>query len=140
MPSNTPAPQVGVVASITPSPISPAVPADGDSAVSPGAYVNVTPVELALMLEEKDFMLINTHAPYGYEIESTDAHIPVDPAGRWLERYPQDRATKIVLYCRSARWSAIAARGLADAGYTNLWHLEGGMRAWHAAGLPLVGN
>ncbi len=102
--------------------------------------MNVTPTELALMLEEKDFLLINTHAPYGYEIESTDAHIPVDRAGRWLELYPEDRASKIVLYCRSARWSAIAARELLDAGYTNLWHLEGGMRAWSAAGLPLVGN
>jgi len=108
--------------------------------IGPAGYVNITPAELASMLEEKDFLLINTHVPYGYEIESTDAHIPVDQAGRWLQRYPADRSTKIVLYCRSARWSAIAARELVAAGYTNLWHLQGGMRAWHAAGFPLVGN
>ncbi len=108
--------------------------------IGPAGYVNITPAELASMLEEKDFLLINTHVPYGYEIESTDAHIPVDQAGHWLQLYPEDRSTKIVLYCRSARWSAIAARELVAAGYTNLWHLAGGMRAWHAAGFPLVSN
>lgn len=108
--------------------------------VGPAGYVNINAAELASMLDEKDFLLVNTHTPYGYEIAGTDAHIPVDESGRWLDRYPEDRSTKIVLYCRSARWSAIAARELVEAGYTNLCHLEGGMRAWHAAGFPLVGN
>jgi|GEM_PF-4235330 len=59
-------------------------------------------------------------------------------AGLWLRYYPDDRTTKIVLYCRSAHWSAIAAQTLVAAGYTNVWHLDGGMVAWDAAGLPLV--
>ncbi len=108
--------------------------------VGPAGYVNIDAAELASMLDEKDLLLINTHTPYGYEIAGTDAHIPVDESGRWLDRYPEERSTKIVLYCRSARWSAIAARELVEAGYTNLWHLEGGMRSWSAAGFPLVGN
>jgi len=101
-------------------------------------YTNIAPLELAAMLEEKDFLLINTHAPYGFEIEPTDAHIPLDEEGQWLRRYPDDKTTKIVLYCRSAHWSTLAAQELVAAGYTNVWHLDGGMVAWDAAGLPLV--
>lgn len=99
---------------------------------------HIGPSQLAQMLEEKDFLLINTHAPYGFQIEQTDAHIPIDDEGRWLSRYPEDRTAKIVLYCRSGKWSTVAAEHLAASGYTNLWHLDGGMVAWHAEGLPLV--
>ena len=89
------------------------------------------------MLDAKDFVLINTHAPYGVEIAGTDDHIPMDSDGAWLARYPGDRDAKIVLYCRSGRWSTLAARELVKAGYRDIWHLDGGMVAWEAAGLPL---
>ena len=39
-----------------------------------GAYTNLTPAELMVLLENKDFLLVNTHAPYGYKIAQTDAH------------------------------------------------------------------
>ena len=105
--------------------------------VGSGAYTNLTPAELAVLLANKDFLLVNTHAPYGYEIAQTDAHIPVDGEGRWLREYPADRSAMVVLYCRSGRWSSLAARQLVVAGYENVWHLNGGMVAWSAAGLPL---
>jgi rhodanese-related sulfurtransferase len=92
------------------------------------------------MLQHKDFLLINTHAPYEVEIAGTDAHIPVDAGGAWLARYPSERTAKIVLYCRSGRWSTLTARELAAAGYRNIWHLDGGMVAWDAAGFPLQGH
>jgi phage shock protein E len=107
---------------------------------SDDGYVHITPSQLALMLEDKDFLLVNTHTPYGYEIEHTDAHIPLDDEGQWLRHYPADRAAKIVLYCRSGTRSVTAAEELAAAGYTNLYHLDGGMVAWHADGLPLQNN
>jgi rhodanese-related sulfurtransferase len=103
-----------------------------------GGYVHIGPEELAAMLSNKDLFLVNTHAPYGYEIEGTDASIPVDEGGRWLSYYPTDHGAKIVLYCRSGQWSTVAARALVDAGYENVWHLDGGMVAWDRAGLPLV--
>jgi rhodanese-related sulfurtransferase len=101
-------------------------------------YRNIVPAQLHEMLQSKDFLLVNTHAPYGVEIAQTDAHIPIDSDGRWLATYPTDKSAKIVLYCRSGQWSSRAARELVKAGYTQVWHLDGGMVAWHAAGLPLV--
>ena len=109
----------------------------GPVQVPGGQYINVSSAEMWAMLQHKDFLLINTHAPYEVEIAPTDAHIPVDAQGQWLARYPADKTTPIVLYCRSARWSNIAARELVKAGYVNVWHLHGGMLAWNAAGYPL---
>ena len=130
-------------ADVTPVPSTPTVTSTAESVGESigehvNGYTNIAPSELAAMLEEKNFLLINTHAPYGFEIEHTDAHIPLDEEGQWLRHYPDDKTTKIVLYCRSAHWSTIAAQELVAAGYTNVWHLDGGMVAWDAAGLPLV--
>ena len=102
-----------------------------------GGYWHLAPPELEAMLRDKDFMLINTHAPYEVEIAGTDAHIPMDASGEWLGKYPTDRSAKVVLYCRSGRWSTLAARELVVAGYRNIYHLDGGMVAWGAAGFPL---
>jgi len=45
---------------------------------------------------------------------------------------------EVVFYCRSGRRSAIAAERLAQAIGRPARHLEGGIKAWQAAGLPLA--
>lgn len=51
-------------------------------------------------------------------------------AGRGLERVPRDRS--VVLVCRSAVRSEVAARALRAAGYADVAHLAGGALAWAA--------
>jgi rhodanese-related sulfurtransferase len=108
--------------------------------VEGGSYNNVTPMQLAAMLKQKDFFFVNVHIPYEGEIESTDAQIPYDQTAQQLSQYPSDKVAKIVLYCRSGRMSSIAAKELVKAGYTNVWNLDGGMAAWETQGLPLKGQ
>ena len=90
------------------------------------------------MLEQKDFVLINTHVPYEGEIEQTDLFLPYDRAAELVDQLPGDKAAKIVVYCRSDRMSRIAAEEWARAGYTDLYNLDGGFVAWEAAGYPLL--
>lgn len=106
--------------------------------VGKGAYTNVTPAQLAEMLNSKDFFFVNTHIPYEGEIEKTDAFIAYDKTAQLLGQYPADKSAKVVLYCRSGRMSAIAAQELVKAGYTNVWNLDGGMIAWEQAGYKLM--
>jgi len=107
------------------------VPVDGG-----GHYTDITPDRLAGMLEDKDFSLVNVHVPYEGEIAGTDLFIAFDEIGERLDELPPAEA-KIVLYCRSGSMSAIAARELVAARYTNVWNLDGGMNAWRAQGYPL---
>jgi rhodanese-related sulfurtransferase len=43
---------------------------------------------------------------------------------------------EIVLYCGGGYRSALAAEALQKMGYTNVISMDGGIRAWRAAGLP----
>lgn len=104
----------------------------------PSGFTDVDPAQLAAMLEQKDFVLINTHIPYAGEIERTDLFLPYDRAAELVDRLPADKGAKIVVYCRSDRMSRIAAEEWAKAGYTNLYNLNGGFEAWEAAGYPLL--
>lgn len=108
------------------------VPVDGG-----GQYTDITPDRLAGMLEDRDFSLVNVHVPYEGEIAGTDLFIPFDEVGERLDELPPTDA-RIVLYCRSGSMSAIAARELVAAGYTDVWNLDGGMNAWRAQGYPLL--
>jgi phage shock protein E len=51
-----------------------------------------------------------------------------------------DKKVTYALYCQSGRRSAIAYTKMKEAGFINLYNLDGGMNAWVAAGLPRVGN
>ena len=80
---------------------------------------------------------MNVHIPYEGEIPETDKFIPYNKIGEHLNELP-NKSKKIVLYCRSDNMSTIAAKTLTKAGYTNLYNLKGGMKAWKAAGYKLI--
>ena len=54
---------------------------------------------------------------------------------RDIEAAIPDVDAKIVLYCGGGYRSALAADALQEMGYTNVYSLAGGWRAWKAAGL-----
>ncbi len=56
---------------------------------------------------------------------------------RDIESKVPDRDTKLVLYCGGGYRSALAADALRQMGYTNAISLDGGWRAYQAAGLPV---
>lgn len=107
---------------------------------------NLTPTELASELEAGDVLLVDIreaaelqdqgiiggalHAPRGmlefYADAATPYHRP---------EFDPDRRT--VLYCASGGRSALASSVLKQMGFNNVAHLDGGFKAWAAAGEPI---
>ena len=56
---------------------------------------------------------------------------------RDIETAVPDKGTVVVLYCGGGFRSALVADALQRMGYTNPVSLDGGWRAWQAAGLPI---
>ena len=103
-----------------------------------GQYIDIIPSELAVMLADKDFYFVNVHIPFEGELPETDAFIPFNEIAENIDRFPMDKDAKIVLYCRSGSMSASAARELVARGFTNVYNLDGGFRAWEAAGYEFI--
>jgi len=55
---------------------------------------------------------------------------------RDIEQTVPDNSTMIVLMCGGGFRSALSADSLQNMGYTNVWSLAGGWRAWKDAKLP----
>jgi rhodanese-related sulfurtransferase len=55
---------------------------------------------------------------------------------RDIETKVPDKSATLVLYCGGGYRSALVADSLQKMGYTNAISLDGGWRAWQAAGLP----
>ncbi len=57
---------------------------------------------------------------------------------RDIEKMIPDLDAEIVLYCGGGYRSALAAHSLQQMGYTNVWSMDGGIRAWCEAMYPVV--
>ncbi|MEZ5144270.1 MAG: rhodanese-like domain-containing protein [Acidimicrobiales bacterium] len=64
-------------------------------------------------------------------------HVPLGQLYGSIDDLPADRT--IVVMCRSGNRSGRATKVLAKAGYDAV-NLAGGIQAWRAAGLPVVGS
>ena len=93
--------------------------------------------QFSTALDQGQAFVINVHTPVEASIEGTDlavasAEVVDDP------RLPADKATPILVYCKTGAMSAAASTSLLAAGYTDVRSLDGGTDAWAAAGRPLA--
>src|SRR3989344_9553418 len=96
---------------------------------------NVSVEKFDELKNSEDVFIINTHTPYMGEIEDTDLIIEDwQNVALYENELPQDKNTKILVYCRSGSMSTSASQQLIDLGYKNVYNLEGGMNAWQTSG------
>ena len=55
---------------------------------------------------------------------------------RDIEAKVPDRSAELILYCGGGYRSALAAEALQRMGYTNVFSMAGGWKAWREAGAP----
>jgi rhodanese-related sulfurtransferase len=59
---------------------------------------------------------------------------------RDIEATVPDKSTELILYCGGGFRSALAADALQQMGYTNVFSLAGGWKAWKDSGAPIEGD
>jgi rhodanese-related sulfurtransferase len=86
-----------------------------------------------------DFVLIDTReeSEFGAGHATGAIHIGKGVIERDIEKLVPDTGKKLVLYCGGGFRSALAADALRAMGYTNVYSLAGGWRAWKEAGMPM---
>ena len=56
---------------------------------------------------------------------------------RDIEASVPDKSTELILYCGGGYRSALAGDVLQEMGYTNVWSMAGGWKAWKESGAPV---
>lgn len=108
---------------------------------------NLTPLQVKEELSKKGTVLIDireseelkqsgiipgaVHAPRGMIEFYADSTLP-------YHKPEFAKGNRIILQCASGGRSALAANTLKQMGYTNVAHLDGGIKAWKEVGLPTL--
>ncbi len=86
-----------------------------------------------------DFVLVDTREESEWAAGHAEGaiHLGKGIIERDIEQTIPDPDKKIVLYCGGGYRSALAAETLEKMGYTDVFSMDGGWRAWKAAGMPV---
>jgi rhodanese-related sulfurtransferase len=87
----------------------------------------------------EDFALIDTRedSEWAAGHAAGSIHLGKGVIERDIEKLAPDTSRKLVLYCGGGYRSALAADALQKMGYTNVYSLAGGWRAWNQAQMPV---
>lgn len=93
-------------------------------------YKNITPLELDKLKQKSGIFLVDVHTPEQEHIAGTNLFVPFNKIKENLNKFPKDKNTQIVIYCRSGSMSLTASEELVKSGYKNVSNLVGGINAY----------
>ncbi len=97
------------------------------------AVGTITPAELAQRLKEPNppiVLDVRTREEYAAGHIDTAVNLPHDELERRLSEIPGDKASEIVVYCRSGKRARIAEQILIEKGYKNVKDMAGHWQSW----------
>lgn len=103
-------------------------------------YAVLTPAALTQLINRDNALLIDVSSSQDYE----KGHVPgarhvamsqFDPESKDLAKAKE---LPVAIYCKTGQTSGTAAKKLKKAGFTKVYTLEGGLRSWVEAHLPLA--
>ncbi len=88
----------------------------------------------------EEFLLVDVREESEWQAGHAEGamHLGKGIIERDIETTVPDKSMKMVLYCGGGFRSALVADALQQMGYTAVISLDGGWRAWLAAGLPVA--
>lgn len=107
--------------------------------VQPGKFEQLSPEEMKAMIEEKPGIILDVRTPPETAQGIIKDAVIIDFNGDNFadELTELDKGEPIYVYCASGRRSSNTAKMLIDAGYTEVYNLDGGIQGWKASSLPV---
>jgi rhodanese-related sulfurtransferase len=89
--------------------------------------------------KSEDFILIDVREDHEWNKDRAagSRHLGRGIIERDIVEQIPDKNAEIILYCGGGYRSALSADNLQKMGYTNVWSMAGGIRAWREAGYSL---
>ena len=94
--------------------------------------------EVNQLLSTHKAELIDVREPPEFEAERIPGALLFPLSGFDAAALPKDPGKRLILQCGTGKRSAMAAQRLFAAGYREVSHLSGGIKAWKEAGLPTI--
>lgn len=118
---------------------------------SPAGVQNVTVEEAKKMIGKEDVFILDVRTPSEFNSSHIEGATLIPVANAFGSNLSQDnllearvdevpRNKKILVYCRSGHRSTSASKILVNAGYSQVYNMEGGISAWTGAGYPVVSS
>lgn len=98
--------------------------------------IAVSPATVADWLVAAEVVLVDVRETKEYDLEHIAGALLMPLSTLEADLFPAVSGKPLVLHCAIGKRSAAAARMLLKAGHETVWHMEGGLTAWKAAGLP----
>lgn len=112
----------------------------GCSSSSDAAVTTVDPQAFLTAMSEPDTVVLDVRTPAEYAAGHVAGAVNADVESSGFETQiaalPKD--TAYAVYCHSGRRSALASQKLADAGFTSVVNLDGGITDLQAAGATIT--
>jgi rhodanese-related sulfurtransferase len=101
---------------------------------------HLSPADISKRLVERSIMLIDVREPDEYRAEHIHGALLYPLSTFDPEALPAPGAAEIVFHCGSGKRSAMAVGRCLGRSIAHKAHMAGGIQAWKAAGLPVVGS
>jgi len=103
-----------------------------------GVIEELSPEQVAKLLQEREILLIDVREPSEYAVQRIPEALLYPLSTFDALALPPDQPRRVVFHCGSGKRSAMAAQARLAAGAPRTAHMAGGMGAWTAAGLPVI--
>ena len=97
------------------------------------------PKEVSRLLDARILLLIDVREPEEFATQRIRGAFLYPLSDFKVDAIPDAAARRVVFQCGSGKRSLAAAEKYVAAGRGNVAHMGGGIAAWIAAGLPVVG-
>ena len=100
-------------------------------------YIDIPVSEAKIKVDSGEYFILDvrTQGEYDEGYIAGSVLIPNEVLLNRLDEIPNDKP--ILVYCRTARRSAISSQDLINNGYSEVYNMEGGIVAWQNAGYPV---